>query len=107
GKREYNVIDWSKTTAAVNPVTRQPYELPEIDDALKVVFLWNNPVKEMWDKLYIEGENDNGESKNFIQDEIVNAKNFHGSAVDLMLRGGGAPLPNPVEAKAEAKPKAS
>jgi len=91
----YNIIDWPKTVPAVDPMTRKPYSLPEIDDKFKVVFLWNNPVKEMWDKLHIEGTFDDGKSKNFIQETIINAKNFHGSAVDLMLRNGGEPLPEP------------
>ena len=95
--KPYNTIDWAKTQPAVDPMTRKPYQLPEVDDKFKVVFLWNNPTKQMWDKLYIEGEFEDGRSKNFIQEQIINAKNFHGSAVDLMLRSGGKPLPNPTQ----------
>lgn len=102
--RPYNTIDWAKTQPAVDPMTRKPYTLPEVDDRFKVVFLWNNPTQEMWDKLYIEGEMEDGSSKNFIQEQIVNAKNFHGSAVDLMLRSGGKPIPNPIAA-APAEPE--
>lgn len=114
GKREYNGIDWTQTMPAVDPMTKRQYPLPDIPDELKVLFLWNNPDKSQWDKLHIEGERDDGTSKNFIQDEIANALNFHGSAVDLMLRGGGEPLPEPDEEveeqeapKPKVKPKAS
>lgn len=91
--RYYNVLDLTATAPAVDGMTRQPYQLPPIDDKFKVVFLWNNPKKEMWDKLYIDGSRDDGTSKNFIQDEIAGAANFHGSAVEVML--GGTPLPIP------------
>lgn len=100
--RYYNVLDLTATAPAVDGMTRQPYQLPQIDDKFKVVFLWNNPKKEMWDKLYIDGARDDGSSKNFIQDEIAGAANFHGSAVEVML--GGTPLPNPTDV--QAKPAA-
>lgn len=93
--RYYNVVDLTGTAPAVDAMTRQPYPLPDIDDKFKVVFLWNNPNKAMWDKLYIDGTRDDGSSKNFIQDEIANAANFHGSAVQLLIGGGAKPLPVP------------
>lgn len=91
--RYYNVLDLTATAPAVDGMTRQPYQLPQIDDKFKVVFLWNNPKKEMWDKLYIDGARDDGSSKNFIQDEIAGAANFHGSAVEVMLGGKELPIP--------------
>lgn len=109
--KEYNSIDWAATQPAINPINRRPIPLPEIDDSLKRVFLWNNPTMEQWEKLYVEGEFDDGNSKNFLQEEILNATDFHGSAVDLMLRGGGKSLPTPtpqaepVEVVVKDKPK--
>lgn len=94
-KREYNRLDLSKTAPAVDPMTRQPYALPKIDEKWITVFLWNNPIKEMWDKLYIDGTRDDGTSKNFIQDEIIGATNYHGSALQLLLEGSGQALPTP------------
>src|SRR5699024_5395212 len=83
------------TVPAVNPMTRKPYAHAETDDSFKVMFLWNNPVKGRRYKLHIEATFDDGVSKNLIHDTNTNAKNCHGSAVDLMLRTGGEPLPEP------------
>ena len=105
GKKEYNVVDLAGTQPAINPVTRAAYPVPEVDDKFKTVFLWNNPVKAMWDKLEIEGTTEDGKSRNFIQDEIVNAKNFHGSALELMLKGEGIALPTPQAPVAVPEPK--
>lgn len=96
--RYYNLIELTATVPAVDGMTRQPYQLPKIDDKFKVVFLWNNPIKEMWDKLYIDGTRDDGSSKNFIQDEIASAANFHGSAVEAMLGGSELPIPTATQA---------
>lgn len=61
------------------------------------IFLFNHPTKEDWDDLFIEGEREvtdkvTGEktnvSKNFIQEKIMAALNFKGSAVEAMLQDG-------------------
>lgn len=68
-----------------------------------LVFLFNRPVREDWNALYIDGTRDDGTSRNFIQEHILEAVNFPGSALEAML----AELPvdgEKVEAdKAEAK----
>lgn len=59
------------------------------------IFLFNNPTKETWDSLFIDGtrkvKNDQGieieESKNWLQELIQSAKNFKGSPLEAMLAG--------------------
>ena len=72
----------------------QPMPKPELDDKAYRVFFWDMPTKETWDALYIEGAFDDGRSKNFIQEEILGAVDFNGSALDQLL-SGGAGLPAP------------
>lgn len=64
------------------------------------LFLFNHPSPECWNSLYIEGErevkDDKGnvigkESKNFIQESIRSAVNFHGSPVEAMLAAISTP----------------
>lgn len=72
------------------------------------LFLFETPTKESWDSLFIDGEktktNNKGEeevvSNNWIQDLIVNATNFEGSAVEVMLEGGDA-IPQEFEESSE------
>lgn len=96
-KRQYNVVVWDKTAPAIHPVTKQPYDVPQAPDELYRIFLWDNPTKEDWDSLYIEGEREDGTSKNFVQEKILAALNYQGSPLQLLLEGGGG-LVAPVQA---------
>lgn len=57
------------------------------------IFLFNHPNKETWDSLYIdgtrtvkeEGKPDREESKNWLQETILSAKNYKGSPLDALL----------------------
>lgn len=88
--REYNTIAWDKTGPAIDALSKQPYQVPELGDEFYRVFLWDYPTKEDWDALYIEGTNQDGKSKNFIQETILAALNYQGSPLQLLLEGGEA-----------------
>lgn len=93
-----NVLNFAGTRALpkFDPNTGAPIVLPELDERMLRLFLWNNPTKETWESLYIE-------KKNFIQEEILAAVDFEGSALQQLLMGG---VPSP-EALAPAAPSAS
>lgn len=93
--KEYNNIDWAGTTLAVEGRGKnaRQIELNMVKETDARMFFWDNPTAEDWDNLYIEpksGERDDGtkyEVTNFIQNMIVSAKNFEGSALQEMLEG--------------------
>lgn len=90
-KKVYANIDLENISLAVNPVTDEPFDVPEVEDeSLFKLFLWNRPTKEDWESLYIEGKNDEGKSKNWIQDALLSSPEYPGSPLDLLLNGGGA-----------------
>ncbi|WMX18801.1 hypothetical protein [Escherichia phage vB_EcoP_PAS7] len=64
-----------------DPNTGAPIELPALDESGLRLFLFDNPTKETWDSLHIE-------KNNFIQEDILQAVNFEGSALQQMLMGG-------------------
>ena len=82
-----NDINWANIMAPRDPVTRQPYPIPEMPMDLLRYFFFDNPTPETWASLAIEGTNDKGESKDFIRDDIKKAVNFEGSALHIMLGG--------------------
>ncbi|QJD54854.1 putative tegument protein [Pseudomonas phage MR6] len=84
----YNEIDWKNLLPPFDQLTRQPYPIPEAPDDSYQMFLWDSPTKECWDTLFIEGTNDKtGKSKNFLQAKCLEAVNFRGSALEVMLGG--------------------
>lgn len=100
-----NIIDYSsiRPVPKFDPNTGEPIALPELDLEDIKVFLWNAPTKETWDSLYIDGKKDDGTSKNFIQEDIMKAVDFEGSALHQLLMGG---VPNPEAMAAAAAPVA-
>lgn len=85
------------------------------------IFLWNNPTKETWDSLFIDGTREvkDGDkvtqvSKNWLQNQILAATNFPGSPLEDMLSGSeelleaiGEPEEEPVPAKTVAQKAAA
>ncbi len=71
------------------------------------IFLFNRPRLIDWNQLFIEGTRDDGTSRNWIQERILNAVNFDGSALEALLIdlpvGGDADKPAPKADKAPAK----
>lgn len=107
---------------------RPPYrEDPETGESVKVrvpdaisplrLFVWDLADKDMWDSLFIDGEYDDGRTKNIFQAAILEAENFEGSPIHAILSGADGDDPGdsgpedtpdvPEEApEEEAKPKA-
>lgn len=69
-------------------------KVPEHLRALRI-FLWSNPTEECWDTLFIDGFNETKDdkgnvkkvSKNWLQEKILSAKDFGGSALEQMIAG--------------------
>lgn len=86
------------TLPPFDAVSKAPYPVPEVPEETLELFLWTHPTKEAWDALHIEGVNDSGKSKNFLQEKMLAAVDFPGSPLEQLLRGS---VPSP-EALAEA-----
>jgi hypothetical protein len=91
-----------------NPVTGQTeaYPIaPAREQDLKL-FLWDYPTEAAWETFKIDGLNDDGSSKNFIQDKMLGALDFSGSSLEAMLVGSGKPFTRPApKAVAPAAPQ--
>ena len=93
--KPYNLIDWAGILPPLDPMSAQPYQVPEVKDEDYFAFLWDMPTKEDWDAMFIEGTNDKGQSKNFLQAMCLKAKDFPGSALEtLLLEINGGVLPD-------------
>lgn len=106
-KKVYANADLDNLREAIDPMSYQPYNVPEIaDESVFQLFLWDAPTQQQWDSLYIEGTNDEGKSRNFIQDRILGALNFPGSNLEQMLGAGGAALPTSLPSDEAAEQEA-
>ena len=88
----------------LDPLSKAPYPVPEARDEDIRLFLWDFPDKAAWDDLKIEGTFDDGRSKNFVQEKMLGAKDFAGSALEQMLLGAGVALPAAPSAIADPMP---
>jgi hypothetical protein len=98
-------IDPTGFLPPLDPVTRQPYAIPDAADDVYRMFIWGRPTKAAWDSLYVEGTYDAkdgkpAQSKNRIQETILAALDFQGSPLQqLLLNNGVTSLPaSPVAA---------
>lgn len=101
--KEYNTYDFTNLQLALDgnfmPLTDA--NTPKLDDSHIQVFLWEQPTKEMWDSIHIEGQWEAqkdatgkvtrpARSKNFLQETCLSAIDFEGSALQLLLQETGA-----------------
>ncbi|MNJ09317.1 hypothetical protein D3C77_34610 [compost metagenome] len=94
--KPYNLIDWAAITPPLDQMTGAPYAAPsQVKDEDFFAFLWDMPTKEDWEAMFIEGTNDKGQSKNFLQGMCLKAKDFPGSPLEhLLLELNGGVLPD-------------
>lgn len=86
-------LDLNGFLPPLDPVTKAPYPIAEAPDDMYRMFLWSRPTKEAWDSLHIDGTYDDGKSKNRLQETLLAALDFQGSALQMLLSAGVAALP--------------
>ncbi|BAG70377.1 hypothetical protein RSB1_gp19 [Ralstonia phage RSB1] len=64
----------------------QRRKVPEAMTDIKA-FLWDDPDMDQWKSIFIDGEYDDGKSKNRFQNAIKDALNFEGSPAEALLEG--------------------
>jgi len=100
--KESNRIDLKQILPPIDPVSKAMYPIPEVAVSDLRYFFFNKPTKETWDALFVEGNWDDGGSKNKVQEKILSALNFPGSALEQLL--SGVVLPDTAEAVATPAP---
>ena len=120
GKKVYANIYGDGQWRVESPKVHDPMTETTTDYSSKIreplspikLFLWAIPTKETWDSLFIDGVREKKspdgtvtqESKNWLQNLILSAKDYGGSALEQMLGGlDSLPTKNPeAESKTEA-----
>lgn len=91
-KKDRNKLDFDSFAAPMDPLTQAPYPVPDVKDEAYSMFLWNAPTLDGWNDLHIDGTDDNGKSKNYLQDKIMQAVDFPGSPLEGLLLSNGLSL---------------
>lgn len=99
-----SIIDTKTFIPPLDPVTKSPYPVPPARDEDFSIFLWDHPTLEDWDAMFIEGTNDKGKSKNYLQDMILSASDFEGSALQILLSTNQRAYKVPEKAAAPVAP---
>lgn len=113
-KTKVSRLDMASFLPPLNPVGNVPYQIQDADPALYRLFLWERPTIEGWNALKIEGTfevEENGQkvqkSKNRVQETILSALNFQGSALQSLLGGAVTALPTAAAAPLAVAPVAA
>jgi len=83
--KTYVNIDLDDVRLAIDPINKQWYPCPALDESLVRLFLWDKPSKAMWDSLLIKQQDGTFADKQWIQELLVTAVNFNGSPLNRML----------------------
>ena len=108
GKRDgkatlYANIDPTTIDKPQDPMTLQPYKVPEVPDSNYRLLLWDAPTKEQWDSLFIETPEDAEKSRNYLQEHVLESLDYAGSKLDALLGGATAQQQAAVAKAAVAK----
>jgi len=77
----------------IDLINKTEYVCPAVRTEDLFLFSWAMPTLEGWDALFIEGTNDQGKSKNWVQEKIAGATDFRGSALEGLLIQNSRPIP--------------
>lgn len=102
GSKPRSIIDIEGFLPPIDVVSQAPYTIPDAPDSMYKLFLWDTPTPETWATLFIDGKRDDGTSKNWLQEKVMEATNFIGSPLDIML--GGVAVPSLVAGVAPTAP---
>lgn len=89
GAKVTSRINLKDVRPPIEPLSKQPYPVPEARVSDLKLFMWEKPTMAGWNSLYIDGKRDDGKSKNFIQETILGATDFAGSPLELLLKTSG------------------
>lgn len=85
--KDGNRINIAGILPPIDVVSKAQYPIPEVEDSDLKYFFFNSPTPETWNALFVDGTWDDGGSKNKIQEKILTALNFQGSALEQQLSG--------------------
>ena len=85
GEKTYVNIDLDDVRLAIDPISKQWYPCPALDESLVRLFLWDKPSKAMWDSLLIKQQDGSPAEKQWLQEMMVTAVNFNGSPLNRLL----------------------
>ena len=100
GKSEFNVIDFESATPCMvgNLGQSQRAVLPEINERDYALLLWNTPTMEQWNSIRRGAEGVSPlDERNFHQFKVLQATDFDGSPLDLLLRDNSVDITTPPE----------
>jgi hypothetical protein len=102
GEQPRSFLDLKSIAPPIEPMSGQAYPHPAQATAPYKIFLWDRPNLQTWHSLFIEGEYDAdpkkgipAKSKNFVQNKMLSALNFDGSALNTLLVTNNVPFVKP------------
>jgi len=85
--KESNRIELDNILPPIDLMSKKPYVVPELEADDLRYFFFNSPTKETWESLFVDGQWDDGGSKNKDQETILTALNYDGSPLQQLLNG--------------------
>lgn len=96
----YVNLDLDSILPPVEPISKQPYAVPEAPESMYRLFLWDKPTQAQWDSLLIKDNEGKPLEKQWLQTKLTEALDFNESPLFTLLHGAmpalaAAPAPMP------------
>ena len=90
-EKVYVNLDLDSILPPLEPISKQPYQVPEAPESYYRLLLWNAPTQQQWDSLVIKDNEGNPIENQWLQKKVVEALDYNESALYTLLHGAAVP----------------
>ena len=90
-EKVYVNLDLDSILPPLEPISKQPYQVPEAPESYYRLLLWNAPTQQQWDSLVIKDNEGNPIENQWLQKKVTEALDYNESALYTLLHGAAVP----------------
>ena len=87
----YVNLDLDSILPPLEPISKQPYQVPEAPESYYRLLLWNAPTQQQWDSLSIKDNEGKPIENQWLQKKVTEALDYNESALYTLLHGAAVP----------------
>ncbi len=90
-EKVYVNLDLDSILPPLEPISKQPYQVPEAPESYYRLLLWNAPTQQQWDSLSIKDNEGKPIENQWLQKKVTEALDYNESALYTLLHGAAVP----------------
>ena len=103
----YVNLDLDSILPPLEPISKQPYQVPEAPESYYRLLLWNSPTQQQWDSLTVKDSEGKPIENQWLHKKVTEALDYNESALYVLLHGAMPTLATAVPPVAAGTPAAA